>query len=72
MADYKRCDVSGQHADFGIGRRYLRMAISLMRTLQVYLPPNQRKEDFTLKQRASYYLMSWPYLKEKWKKVDAL
>jgi hypothetical protein len=48
------------------------MAISLMRTLQVYLPPNQRKEDFTLKQRASYYLMSWPYLKEKWKKVDAL
>ncbi|MCP4360991.1 MAG: IS110 family transposase, partial [Chloroflexi bacterium] len=27
IADYKRRDVSGQHADFGMGRRYLRMAI---------------------------------------------
>jgi len=25
MADYKRRDASGQHADFGIGRRCLRM-----------------------------------------------
>jgi RNase P subunit RPR2 len=38
-----RRNASGQHADFGIGRRYLRMAISLMRTSQVYLPPNLRK-----------------------------
>jgi len=72
MADYKRRDASGQHADFGIGRRYLRMAKSLMRTSQVYLPPNLRKADSTRQQRASYYLMSWPYLKEKWKKVGAL
>jgi len=72
MADYKRRDASGQHADFGIGRRYLRMAINLMRTSQVYLPPNLRKDDSTLQKRAGYYLMSWPYLKEKWKKVGAL
>jgi len=72
MADYKRRDVSGQHADFGMGRRYLRMAINLMRTSQVYLPPNLRKGDFTLEERAGYYLMSWPYLREKWKKVGAL
>jgi transposase len=72
MADYKRRNASGQHADFGIGRRYLRMAISLMRNSQVYLPPNLRKDDYTLQQRADYYLMSWPYLKEKWKKVGAL
>jgi transposase len=72
MADYKRRDASGQHADFGIGRRYLRMAISLMRTSQVYLPPNLRKGDSTPQQRAGYYLTSWPYLKEKWEKVGAL
>jgi hypothetical protein len=72
MADYKRRDASGQHADFGIGRRYLRMAISLMRISQVYLPANLRKNDYTLEQRAGYYLMSWPYLREKWKKVGAL
>jgi len=72
MADYKRRDASGQHADFGIGRRYLRMAIRLMRTSQVYLPPNLRNDDSTLQQRADYYLMSWPYLKEKWGKAGAL
>jgi transposase len=72
MADHKRRDVSGQHADFGIGRRYLRMAINLMRTSQVYLPPNLRTDDYTLEERAGYYLMSWPFLREKWKKVGAL
>jgi hypothetical protein len=72
MTDYKRRDASGQHADFGMGRRYLRMAISLMRTSQVYLPPNLRKDDYTPEERAGYYLTSWPYLKEKWKKVGAL
>jgi transposase len=72
MTDYKRRDASGQHADFGMGRRYLRMAISLMRTSQAYLPPNLRKDDYTLEERAGYYLTSWPYLIEKWKKVGAL
>ena len=72
MVDYKRRDASGQHADFGMGRRYLRMAICLMRTSQVYLPPDLRKGDFTPEDKASYYLMSWPYLRGKWKKVDAL
>ena len=70
--DYKRRDASGQHADFGIGRRYLRMAMSLMRTSQVYLPPRLRKADSTLEERAGYYLMIWPYLREKWKKHGAL
>jgi hypothetical protein len=72
MADYKRRDASGQHADFGIARRYLRMAINLMRTSQVYLPANLRKADSTRQDRAGYYLMSWSYLREKWKKVGAL
>ena len=72
MADYKRRDASGQHADFGIGRRYLRMAIGLMRTSQVYLPPHLRKDDYTSEERASCYLMNWPYLRDKWKKVGTL
>ena len=72
MKDYKRRDASGQHADFGIGRRYLRMAMSLMRTSQIYIPSRLRKTESTLEERAGYYLMSWPYLREKWKKYGAL
>jgi hypothetical protein len=72
MADYKRRDASGQHADFGIGRRYLRMGISLMRTSQVYLPSRFRKAEIPMEERAGYYLMMWPKLREKWLKFDAL
>ena len=31
-----------------------------------------RKGDGTLEERAGYYLMSWPYLRDKWRKVGAL
>jgi len=72
MADYKRRDASGQHADFGIGRRYLRLGMSLMKTSQVYLPYRFRKAKATLQERAGYYLMTWPYLRDKWKKAGAL
>ncbi len=72
MNDYKRRDASGQHADFGIGRRYLRMALCLMRTSQVYLPPEFRRAKPTIEEKAAYYMMSWPYLRDKWKKVGAL
>ena len=72
MADYKRRDASGQHADFGIGRRYLRMAISLMRTSHVYLPPYLRKDEYSVKDRAGYHMITWPYFRDKWKKVGAL
>jgi len=72
MIDYKRRDASGQHADFGIGRRYLRTAISLMRSSQIYLPPQLRKAKTKPEERASYYLTIWPYLREKWQKYGAL
>jgi hypothetical protein len=72
MADYKRRDASGQHADFGIGRRYLRMAMSLMRTSQIYLPPRLRRADTAPEERADYYLINWPFLRNKWKKAGAL
>lgn len=72
MSDYKRRDVAGQHADFSIARRYLRMALCLMRNSQTYLPPRLRKKDSKPEGRASYYLMRWPYLRDKWQKLDAL
>ena len=54
MADYKRRESSGQHADFGIGRRFLRMSMCLMKTSQVYLPAELRKADATKQARADY------------------
>jgi hypothetical protein len=72
MADYKRREASGQHADFGTGRRYLRMAMSLMRTSQIYLPPRLREASATKQERAGYYLEIWPRLRDKWKKVGAV
>jgi transposase len=72
MADYKRRDAAGQHADFGIARRYLRMAMCLMRTSQVYMPLRLRSGKVQREERAGYYLTMWPYLCEKWKKLGAL
>jgi transposase len=72
MADYKRRDAAGQHADFGIARRYLRMAMCLMRTSQVYMPLRLRSGRVKREERAGYYLTMWPYLCEKWKKLGAL
>ena len=72
MVDYRRREASGQHADFGMGRRYLRMGVSLMRTSQVYLPYRLRNADVTLKEKADYYLKTWPKLREKWLKYGAL
>lgn len=73
MADYKRREAAGQHADFGIGRRYLRTAMHLMRTSQIYLPARLRNHAETKpEERAGYYLMIWPTLRDKWNKADAL
>jgi len=72
MIDHKRRNAAGQHADFGIARRYLRMAMALMRTSQVYLPPRLRKPGIKPEERAGYYLMTWPYLRDKWQKLGAL
>jgi len=43
--DHRRRDAAGQHADFGIARRYLRMGMRLMRGSCVYLPPSLRNEN---------------------------
>jgi transposase len=72
MADYKRRDAAGQHAEFGMGRRYLRMTMCLMRTSQIYLPKRLRNKKVKPEERARYYSMIWPKLVEKWQRHDAL
>ena len=72
MADYKRREATGQHADFGIGRRLLRMSMCMMRTSQVYLPSQLRSPKTKPQERAEYYLENWPSLHEKWRKSGAL
>ncbi len=71
-ADYKRRDAQGQHADFGMSRRYLRMAMCLMRTAQTYLPQNLRGKRVNMRERVEYYFITWPRLHEKWKRAKAL
>ena len=72
LLDYKRREAAGQHADFGMARRFIRTALCLMRTSQVYLPPHLRQADIDPHVRAEYFLSLWPYLRDKWNKLDAL
>ncbi len=71
MADYKRRDAQGQHANFGTARRFLRMAMCLMRTHQIYLPKRLRNAHAESIDRAEYYLASWPQIYKKWNKANA-
>ena len=70
--DYSRREAAGQHADFGIARRFVRMAMCLMRTSQIYLPPDLRNTNVKAERRGDYYLSMWPYLRDKWSKAGAL
>lgn len=72
QSDYKRRDAKGQHADFGMSRRFLRMAISMMKTSQIYLPKSLRENTAKMGDRAGYYLRTWPKLIEKWYRAQAL
>jgi len=72
MADYKKRDANGQHADFGIGRRYIRTAMYLMRNSQIYMPKRLREKRISPEERAGYFLMIWPSLRDKWAKLGAL
>jgi len=72
LADYGRREAAGQHAAFGLARRYIRIGMRLTRMSQVYLPPHLRKKGVPMKERAGYYLTMWPYLRNKWQKAGAL
>jgi transposase len=70
--DWARREAAAQHAAFGLARRYLRMALCLMRTGQMYLPPELRATAVAPAARALYYQTSWPAWREKWNKAGAL
>lgn len=69
--DHHRRDAAGQHANYGIARRYLRIGMHLMRHSAIYLPPALREANVPVEARVEYYQMFWPYLLDKWKKYDA-
>ncbi|MDH3771628.1 MAG: transposase, partial [Nitrospirota bacterium] len=69
--DHRRRGANGQHADFGMARRYLRMAMRLMRDGQAYLPTPLR-ESANKDELRAYYLKSWPRLRDIWKTAQAL
>ena len=71
MADHHRRDAMGQHANFGIARRYLRIGMHLMRNSSIYLPPELRKANVSKEERIEYYQIFWPYLLDKWRKYNA-
>ncbi len=71
LADHHRRDAAGQHANYGIARRYLRLGMHLMRNSTIYLPPELRRKDVPVEARIEYYQILWPYLLDKWKKYDA-
>jgi len=68
--DHRRRGANGQHADFGMARRYLRMGMRLMRNGEAYVPPELR-EGATLEELQTYYLELWPKLLDKWVKAKA-
>lgn len=69
MADHERRDANGQHANFGIARRYLRIAMHMMKNSHIYLPQEVRSGP--LAKRGAYYEEIWPSLLIKWKKYKA-
>jgi len=69
--DHRRRGANGQHADFGMARRFLRVGMKLMRTGQCYIPA-QLREHPDLDALKAYYLKSWPRLRDIWKKAGAL
>ena len=71
MEDHGRRVANGQHADFGISRRYLRIAMRLMRNHCCYMPEDVRN-DPDKNRRRDYYLRIWPKLRDKWRKAGAL
>ena len=71
MEDHRRRGANGQHADFGMARRFLRIAMRLMLDEQAYLPSALR-EQAEKEELATYYLQSWERLRRIWQKSGAL
>jgi len=71
MEDHRRRGANGQHADFGMAKRFLRISMRLMLETQAYVPAVLREQGDKDKLRI-YYLNSWELLRRKWKQTGAL
>lgn len=71
MEDHSRRSANGQHADFGMARRFLRLAMRLMRTGECYVPSDLQTGCETIEELKEYYLKLWPKLLDKWIKAKA-
>ena len=72
--EYARLKNNGQHADFVMARRFLRVSKTLMLNKTIYLPPELRSDAFNRESLFEYLRVFWPKLKTKWhglKAVDA-
>lgn len=71
--DHRRRGANGQHADFGMARRCLRMGMRLMRNQEAYIPPGLRllRDEADIQNLRAYYLELWPKLLDKWVKAKA-
>ena len=69
--DHGRRTANGQHADFGMARRYIRIATFLMRYNQAYLPQALRDHG-SMDEMRSYYEKQWPIWRKKWLAAGAL
>lgn len=69
--DHRRRGAGGQHADFGMARRALRIGMHLMRTGTAFLPAALRHTP-DRDELAAYYLQRWPALRQKWQRAGAL
>jgi transposase len=72
MTDYHRRDANNQHADFGIGRRYIRLSMHIMLNGEIYTPYYMRNHKMAKEERLAYYMKLWKLLKDKWSRVNAL
>jgi transposase len=70
--DFHRRKLQGQNAEFGMARRLMRIAISMMKTWQFYLPSSLRSNHTDKKDRTCYYLSIWPYVTGKWRRAGVL
>lgn len=71
LEDHRRRSAGGQHADFGMARRFLRIAMRLMRTGECYVAPELR-HGASIEELREYYLQLWPRLLDKWIKAKAV
>lgn len=71
VEEYGELKAGGQHADFVMARRFLRMVKTLMRYRTIYLPPHLRScsnpDDYY-----EYLKVAWPAMVKKWREVKAL